>query len=189
MVVKTLNIALLKTRVHIHLPAPPFRLDRAGTFAVQSILPLALQVRLWLLGKSLKKLNGVIYVWWSANAMSNWGNRLQNIGNGKKSPRATRREPPFEPVRRNFTAMRVRLAKKNKLIHCTKYNDILSLHDVRTYVQKKNGYVVNISGRKLNKDEVTVLRKGLNFSITPNQVPKKGNPRIGRVSHRRYTAW
>ena len=38
-------------------------------------------------------------------------------------------------------------------------------------IQKK--WVVNVLDRDLNKDEIALLRKGLNFAIMPQQVPTK----------------
>ena len=37
----------------------------------------------------------------------------------------------------------------------------------------KKRWVVNISGRRLQSNEISLLRKGLNFAITPHIVPTK----------------
>ena len=44
-----------------------------------------------------------------------------------------------------------------------------SKHDER--IQRK--WVANISNRQLNKNEIALLRKGMNFSVTPKQIPSK----------------
>ena len=39
------------------------------------------------------------------------------------------------------------------------------------YIKKK--WVTNLSQRKLNNDEISLLRKGLNFAVTPKSIPNK----------------
>ena len=54
-----------------------------------------------------------------------------------------------------------------------KHEQKLQKDQKRNYGQIKKKWVVNISDRALNNNEISVLRKGLNFAITPKQIPTK----------------
>ena len=56
-------------------------------------------------------------------------------------------------------------------MHVRKINDLIRDKMQRSTVVDQEKKVVNISKRVLTPVEITALKKGLNFSITPNKVP------------------
>ena len=54
--------------------------------------------------------------------------------------------------------------------HQKKFHQLVQNHNSND-IQKK--WVINISGRKLNDNEVSLLRKGLNYVSTPKVIPRK----------------
>ena len=55
--------------------------------------------------------------------------------------------------------------------HTSKINKLIGIKTHRSTVVDQEKWVVSISKRDLTPVEITALRKGLNFSITPNKVP------------------
>jgi hypothetical protein len=54
--------------------------------------------------------------------------------------------------------------------HRKKFHQLIQ-RTTQTTLKKK--WVINISRRKLNDDEISLLRKGLNYVSTPKSIPKK----------------
>ena len=67
--------------------------------------------------------------------------------------------------------LRQAIAERGEFVMNTvkrKHEQKLQKDQKRNYEQIKKKWVVNISDRALNKNEISVLRKGLNFAIMPN---------------------
>ena len=60
---------------------------------------------------------------------------------------------------------------REEVTHTRKITKPIGKKTQRSTVVDQEKWVVNISKRDLTPVEITALRKGLNFSITPNKVP------------------
>ena len=76
----------------------------------------------------------------------------------------------------HYSILRQAIAERGEFVMNTvklKHEQKLQKDQKWNYEQIKKKWVVNISDRALNKNEISVLRKGLNFAMTPKQVPTK----------------
>jgi hypothetical protein len=52
-------------------------------------------------------------------------------------------------------------------------NELISCSGTNQHESVKKKWVINASTRNLNRNEIDLLQKGLNFAITPRAVPTK----------------